>query len=243
MFWIFSLILLLSLLLASIASFLTVVSTSLVSDTRTALWRRYTCDHCHSPIAWHAIIPIIGYLLVRGRCTSCNYHISSWYPLSELLYIGYAWLIFVVSTQPLYHLILFTIIFMMAVADAQKQWVPDWLQVLLGVLIIWNIWRTSGSIFLIDRLSHGAIVFTLLVALAIFSDGGIGAADIKLLAILTVGFGIVSLNHLIISASFLALLHFGFTAYKNRTTSDAVRLMVGMAFVPYVCLSFPLLLI
>lgn len=172
MFWIFSLILLLSLLLASIASFLTVVSTSLVSDTRTALWRRSTCDHCHSPIAWHALIPIIGYLLVRGRCTSCNHHISPWYPLSELLYIGYAWLIFVVSTQPFYHLILFTIIFMIAVADAQKQWVPDRLQVLLILLIIWNIWWTSGAAFLIDRLSHGAIVFTLLVALAIFQTAG-----------------------------------------------------------------------
>ena len=43
-----------------------------------------TCPHCHTPIKpWHNI-PVISYVLLRGRCAYCGAGIGSRYPLIEL---------------------------------------------------------------------------------------------------------------------------------------------------------------
>ena len=46
---------------------------------------RSACPRCHAPIAaWHNI-PVLSWLLLRGRCASCRARISVRYPLIELL--------------------------------------------------------------------------------------------------------------------------------------------------------------
>ena len=46
---------------------------------------RSACPACRAPIpAWHNV-PVISWLLLRGRCASCQAHISVRYPLIELL--------------------------------------------------------------------------------------------------------------------------------------------------------------
>ncbi len=42
------------------------------------------CPGCDTPIHWHDNIPVLGWLKRRGRCASCNTHISPQYPLVEL---------------------------------------------------------------------------------------------------------------------------------------------------------------
>lgn len=43
------------------------------------------CPHCHAPIRPYDNIPIISYLLLRGRCRQCAVSISRRYPLVEML--------------------------------------------------------------------------------------------------------------------------------------------------------------
>ncbi|MBI5699784.1 prepilin peptidase [Candidatus Saganbacteria bacterium] len=43
------------------------------------------CPNCDHPIAWYDNIPILSYLLLRGKCRSCKQSISLRYPLIELL--------------------------------------------------------------------------------------------------------------------------------------------------------------
>ncbi len=43
------------------------------------------CPRCLHPIRWQHNLPIIGWLLLRGRCADCQLPISSRYPLVELL--------------------------------------------------------------------------------------------------------------------------------------------------------------
>lgn len=42
------------------------------------------CPLCHTAIKWWVNIPVIGYLLLRGRCASCSGKISFRYPLIEI---------------------------------------------------------------------------------------------------------------------------------------------------------------
>ncbi|HWV39379.1 MAG TPA: prepilin peptidase [Vulgatibacter sp.] len=42
------------------------------------------CPRCLRPIAWHENVPVLSWLLLRGRCRGCRLPISIRYPLVEL---------------------------------------------------------------------------------------------------------------------------------------------------------------
>jgi leader peptidase (prepilin peptidase)/N-methyltransferase len=46
---------------------------------------RSRCPGCAHPIAWHDNLPVLGWLLLRGRCRHCGAPIPRRYPLVELL--------------------------------------------------------------------------------------------------------------------------------------------------------------
>ncbi|MFQ6538783.1 MULTISPECIES: prepilin peptidase [Aphanothece] len=46
------------------------------------------CPHCGTRLRWHDNIPVLGWLLLRGRCRHCGAAISWRYPLVELLTAG-----------------------------------------------------------------------------------------------------------------------------------------------------------
>jgi leader peptidase (prepilin peptidase)/N-methyltransferase len=46
---------------------------------------RSHCPACSAPVRWYDNIPLLSYLLLRGRCRSCQARISLQYPLIELL--------------------------------------------------------------------------------------------------------------------------------------------------------------
>jgi leader peptidase (prepilin peptidase)/N-methyltransferase len=51
---------------------------------------RSRCPKCETPIAWFDNIPVISWLLLRGRCRSCRASISIAYPLVELM-VAFLW--------------------------------------------------------------------------------------------------------------------------------------------------------
>jgi leader peptidase (prepilin peptidase)/N-methyltransferase len=46
------------------------------------------CPRCGTPLAWFENLPVIGWLLVRGRCRHCGARVPIRYPLVELLCSG-----------------------------------------------------------------------------------------------------------------------------------------------------------
>lgn len=54
-----------------------------------------SCPRCRNRIAWHDNVPILGWLMLRGRCRNCRMRISPRYPgielLNALLFLGLYW--------------------------------------------------------------------------------------------------------------------------------------------------------
>jgi len=46
---------------------------------------RSHCVHCRAQLRWHELIPVLSFLILRGRCRHCAKRISVQYPLVELL--------------------------------------------------------------------------------------------------------------------------------------------------------------
>lgn len=50
----------------------------------TVLFGRSRCNACRKTIAWYDNIPLLSFLVLRGRCRRCGARISSQYPVVEL---------------------------------------------------------------------------------------------------------------------------------------------------------------
>lgn len=101
------------------------------------------CPHCGHGIRWWENIPLLGYLLLRGRCSSCRKPISPRYPLVEastaLLSILVVWQLGP-TPQAAALLPLTWALIALTLIDLDRQLLPDiitlpflWLGLLLGL--------------------------------------------------------------------------------------------------------------
>ena len=72
---------------ACIGSFLNVVAWRLPRQESVVRPRSH-CPRCGTTLSWHDNIPVISWLLLRGRCRHCSSGISARYPAVELLCSG-----------------------------------------------------------------------------------------------------------------------------------------------------------
>ncbi len=68
-----------------VGSFLNVVIYRLPRGLSIAEPRWSFCPRCHTTLRWQDNIPVLGWLLLRGRCRYCGGVVSSQYPLVEAL--------------------------------------------------------------------------------------------------------------------------------------------------------------
>ena len=66
-----------------IGSFLNVVILRTLSE-ESIVFPASKCPKCQTPLKWWHNIPVLSYILLRGKCAFCKAHISIQYPLVEL---------------------------------------------------------------------------------------------------------------------------------------------------------------
>ncbi|MBS4215477.1 prepilin peptidase [Neobacillus rhizophilus] len=154
-----------------------------------------TCGHQLTPLE---LIPVLSYMLQKGKCRGCQSRISPIYPFFELLtgvlfaaapyLVGWSGELFVALT-------LISMFIIIIVSDIHYMIIPD-------KILIW-----FAGIFLLERIimpldpwwdsAIGAVTgFLLLFIIMIVSKGGMGFGDVKLYALLglVLGFKLVLLS-------------------------------------------------
>ncbi|MBU2644120.1 A24 family peptidase [bacterium] len=61
---------------------------------QTPVSRRSSCDHCAAVIGIIGLIPLVGFVVSKGKCRNCGGSISWAYPLTEVLNAGLVYTIF-----------------------------------------------------------------------------------------------------------------------------------------------------
>lgn len=112
---------------ASIGSFLNVCIARWPAEL-SVVKPRSRCPRCERPIAWHENIPVLSWLLLRGKCRGCQLPISMQYPAVELL-VALGWVACVLAfglTLEAFRVAIFgTLLFGIAVTDAKHYLIPD----------------------------------------------------------------------------------------------------------------------
>ncbi len=87
-----------------------------------------SCPLCSAPVRAWQNIPVLSYLLLRGRCGSCGASISARYPLVEAVN-GLLWLGLAVQHGPtpatVVRMLLATALLVLALIDAEHYILPD----------------------------------------------------------------------------------------------------------------------
>jgi leader peptidase (prepilin peptidase) / N-methyltransferase len=113
------------------------------------------CPRCERAIAWHENIPVVSWLLLRGRCRGCNLPISFQYPLVEVM-VALGWVASVIAfgfTFEAFRVAVFgTMLFGIAVTDAKHYLIPDGFTV-FGLFFVLTM-SVVGAF--IDDVSHFA---------------------------------------------------------------------------------------
>lgn len=89
---------------------------------------RSRCPHCARPIAAYDNIPLLSYVLLRGRCRHCRAAISPLYPTVELLsglFFLLAYLRFGLSPPALKAALLASALIVLAFTDLRERLLPD----------------------------------------------------------------------------------------------------------------------
>lgn len=172
----------------AIGSFLNVVAARLPHG-RSVVKPRSACMHCGAEIRSRDNIPVVSYLLLRGRCRDCGGAISPRYPALELgtaLLVAGCVLDFGVTLRALAAAIFCIALVAVSATDLEARVVPNKIvlpaaAVVLALDLAWKPsiqWPVGG---------FGAALFLFLVALAY--PRGMGMGDVKLALLLGVGVG------------------------------------------------------
>lgn len=148
------------------------------------------CPKCNTPIRWYDNVPVLSYLLLRGRCRSCNTEIAARYMLIEAAMACLACALYVrfgATLDLLFWLPLTAALLAITFLDIDYFWVPDVIVLPATALAVLYVFRPGGDGSLTTLL--GLIPAALLLAVAlgfkwVLGKEGLGFGDIKLLALL-----------------------------------------------------------
>jgi len=95
------------------------------------------CPSCNAAIAWYDNVPVVSWLVLRGRCRACGMAISSRYPLVEAAsgaLFGIAALRFGLTWQAVLAAVVFWLLLVLSMIDIDHYRLPNPLVALLAGL-------------------------------------------------------------------------------------------------------------
>lgn len=147
---------------------------------------RSRCPRCGVQLAGRDNIPVISWMVLRGRCRHCGASISARYPLLELLtaiaFVAVA-VIGGLNADLTWELALVGVLITVAAIDLEHRIVPN------RILVPAAVFGLAAAVALRlddlpELLAAGAGAFLLLLLAALARPGGMGMGDVKLAGVM-----------------------------------------------------------
>ena len=149
------------------------------------------CPKCRSNIKPIDNIPLLSFILLKGRCRNCKSKISIQYPVVELitgLIYLIIYLIYGLSIQSLIYIILSSALIIIAFIDLNEQIVPDVISlpgIVIGFILSFFVPYISFVNSALGVFVGGGIILGIgLAGSALFKREAMGGGDVKLAAMI-----------------------------------------------------------
>lgn len=184
---------------ACTGSFLTALTYRLPKGISTTKGRSI-CPHCKTQIAWYDNIPLVSFVLLKGKCRNCGKKIALRYPLIELgtillfliffLYLSRcpnigtesvicSWKATFGSLSYLFGGIIVSILIAIFAIDLEHKIIPDQL-IFFGVFTVFSFLLFANPSVLFNRFLAGFSVATFFLVVHLLTKGrGMGLGDVK----------------------------------------------------------------
>ncbi|CAN5812512.1 A24 family peptidase [soil metagenome] len=193
------------------------------------------CPACETELAWRDNIPIIGWILLRGRCRYCGVRVSPQYPLIELA-TALIWMAavarFGIEIEALRSAIFLTILLGIAMTDARAMVIPDQFTI-IGAAIGLLLAALPGGMSFISALIGALTGYILLwlVKLAaekILRKPALGVGDIHMMLLVGAFTGVAGMLLTLMLGSLLGvLIGVPLTAMRGRLQALGTYLPLG----------------
>jgi len=191
---------------------------------RSIVGPRSECPSCGTQIAAYDNVPVISWLLLAGRCRSCEARIPARYPLIELAVgIAFAATTLVLSDDPAalaLGLVFVAVLAAITLTDMEQRVIPNAI-LLVGSLIGLGIVAATDPAGLPERAGAAVGAGGFLLLFALIYPRGMGMGDVKLAAAMGLFLGVSVIPALFVGivlgalAGFAMMLRYGTEARKH----------------------------
>ncbi len=153
--------------------------------------RRSFCPECRHPISWRRNIPLLSFILLKGKCYYCSEKISYLYPVVELstgIITVLLYYHFGLTKALLIYLILFYGLLAISVIDLQHRMIPNKiLGIILASGIVLNLilqvipWQQTVVGFVVSGL---LVLLIRVIGQQMLKKESMGMGDVKLAAVI-----------------------------------------------------------
>lgn len=145
------------------------------------------CPGCEHPVRPYDNVPVLSWLLLRGRCRDCRTPISARYPLVEAATAALAAGVVLArggsTRDALLGLVLVALLVPIALIDLDHRVIPNRLTA-LGAVAALAIGAATDPAGVPEQLIAGAAAGGFLLLAALARPGGMGMGDVKLAGVL-----------------------------------------------------------
>lgn len=190
-----------------IGSFLNVLAVRL-SNNESILWPSSHCHNCEHRLKWYELIPVISYIIQKGKSRCCNLRIPISYLIIEIV-TGVLYMVsyhsFGFSYDFIISIIFISSLIVIIISDIEYMIILDEIIAGSSILIILLELLFFGLGYTVDKIVAGILAFLTMYVIKLIGDKlfkkeSMGGGDIKLLFL----FGIVIGYYLSLCDIFLA---------------------------------------
>ena len=193
------------------------------------------CPGCGTQIRWYDNIPLISYVILRGKCRFCGASISSQYPIVELA-TGLIWsgsfMQYGLSVESARGAVFLTILLGIAITDARFYIIPDQFS-LGGGLLGLALAPFPGGLTFLEALLGAGVGFGILWLVAkigtwLFKKDAMGGGDLKMMGMVGAFLGVPGVLLTLFLGALLGSVVFGPISWKTgKLVPFGIFLAVG----------------
>jgi len=194
---------------------------------------RSRCPQCETQIAWYDNLPLVSWLLLRGRCRHCGARIPLRYPALELLTAAVFAAIVAVrgfDDDLLLYLPFAAMLIAVAAIDLEHRIVPNRI---VAPAAVWGLAAAAivAPASLPGLLIAGAAAFLGLLVAALAYPAGMGMGDVKLAGVMGLYLGAAVAPALLAAFSLGAFAGLAIIAHQGAAARKQ-----GVPFAPFLAL-------